>query len=259
LPLLWNAPDLADEVNTPVADIEQEAARLLQAGADVPVRLLGGLAIAVATPGHRLLPRPYKDIDLMAPAGAKRPLLKLFADLGYDSDERRNELQGHRRLLFWDTANQRQVDVFVGTFEMCHKLPLAERLTLAPDTLPLADLLLTKLQVFALNDKDRRDILTLLYHHPLVSSDGEPGINTEHIARLCAADWGLWRTATLNLERARDGLGGYGLASDQEAVLTTRIDELRERIDAAPKSTRWKLRARVGERVQWYEEPEEVH
>jgi hypothetical protein len=244
---------------TPVADIEQEAARLLQAGADVPLRLLGGLAIALATPGHRLLPRTYKDIDLMAPAGAKRPLLTLFKDLGYDGDERRNELQGHRRLLFWDAANQRQVDVFVGTFEMCHKLPLAERLTLAPDTLPLADLLLTKLQVFALNDKDQRDILTLLYHHPLVASDDEPGINAPHLARLCAADWGLWKTATLNLDRAREGLGAYGLTDAQAKTLTERLEALRLAIDAAPKTTRWKLRARVGERVQWYEEPEEVH
>jgi hypothetical protein len=195
----------------------------------------------------------------MAPAGAKRPLLKLFAELGYDGDERRNELQGHRRLLFWDTANQRQVDVFVGTFEMCHKLPLAERLTLAPDTLPLADLLLTKLQVFALNDKDRRDILTLLYHHPLVGSDDEPGVNAQHVAKLCAGDWGLWKTVTLNLDRAREGLGEYGLTEGQTRVLIGRLDGLRERIDAAPKSARWKLRARVGERVQWYEEPEEVH
>jgi hypothetical protein len=244
---------------TPVADIEQEAARLLQAGADVPVRLLGGLAIALATPGRRLLPRAYKDIDLMAPAGAKRPLLKLFAELGYDGDERRNELQGHRRLLFWDAANQRQVDVFVGTFEMCHKLPLAERLTLAPDTLPLADLLLTKLQVFALNDKDRRDILTLLYHHPLVGSDAEPGVNVQHVAKLCAADWGLWRTATLNLDRAREGVGGYELAPEQAQTLKEQLDAVRAAIDAAPKTARWKLRARVGERVQWYEEPEEVH
>jgi hypothetical protein len=251
-------PDSTTTGMGPLADIEQEATRVLRAGADVPLRLIGGLAIALVTPGHRLLPRPFKDIDFMAPAGAKRPLLRLFAELGYDGDERRNELQGHRRLLFWDAAHGRQVDVFVGTFQMCHELPLAARLTVIPDTLPLADLLLTKLQVFALNDKDQRDILTLLYHHKLGQGDAA-GINSAYVARLCAADWGLWKTVTINLERARVGLARYGLAPEQEALLVSRIDALRREIDAAPKKARWKLRARVGERVQWYEEPEEVH
>jgi hypothetical protein len=233
-------------------DIEQEARRVLDATADVPLRLLGGLAIAVATPGERLLPRAYKDIDFIAPAGTKRTLLERFAALGYGGDERRNELQGHRRLLFWDEAHERQVDVFVGGFEMCHSLPLAERIDVAADTLPLADLLLTKLQVFALNDKDQRDVLTLLYHHDLGA------IDAPYVAGLCARDWGLWKTATLNLERVRAGVTRYTLRPEQEALLVSRIDALRREIDAAPKSRRWKLRARVGERVQWYEEPEEV-
>jgi hypothetical protein len=235
-------------------DIEQEARRVLAATADVPLRLLGGLAIALATPGERLLPRAYKDIDFIAPAGAKRVLLERFAALGYGGDERRNELQGHRRLLFWDDAHERQVDVFVGGFVMCHTLPLAERIAAAPDTLPLADLLLTKLQVFALNDKDQRDILTLLYHHKL----DRDGIDAAYVAGLCARDWGLWKTATLNLERVRAGVSRYELQPEQEGLLVSRLDALRREIDAAPKSTRWKLRARVGERVQWYEEPEEV-
>jgi hypothetical protein len=233
-------------------DIEQEARRVLAATADVPLRLLGGLAIALATPGERLLPRAYKDIDFIAPAGTKRTLLERFAALGYGGDERRNELQGHRRLLFWDDVHERQVDVFVGGFEMCHSLPLAERIDVAADTLPLADLLLTKLQVFALNDKDQRDVLTLLYHHKL------DAIDAPYVAGLCARDWGLWKTATLNLERVRAGVSRYDLQPEQEALLVSRLDALRREIDAAPKTTRWKLRARVGERVQWYEEPEEV-
>jgi hypothetical protein len=233
-------------------DIELEARRVLDATADVPLRLLGGLAIALATPGERLLPRAYKDIDFIAPAGTKRTLLARFAALGYGGDERRNELQGHRRLLFWDEAHERQVDVFVGGFEMCHTLPLAERIDVAADTLPLADLLLTKLQVFALNDKDQRDVLTLLYHHEL------DAIDAPYVANLCARDWGLWKTATLNLERVRAGLPRYALRPEQEALLSERLDALRREIDAAPKTRRWKLRARVGERVRWYEEPEEV-
>ena len=140
---------------------------------------------------------------------------------------------------------------------MCHAIPLAKRLTLNARTIPLADLLLTKLQVFALNEKDQRDIVNLLHAHPL--SDSEPGgINAVYVAELLAGDWGLWRTCTLNVERVRGGLARYELAPEQEEIVRTRLDDLRKRIDEAPKSTKWKLRARVGERVKWYEEPEEV-
>ena len=78
------------------------------------------------------------------------------------------------------------------------------------------------------------------------------------MARLLSADWGLWRTSTLNVERVRGGLARYGLAPEQEEVVRMRLDDLRRRIDEEPKSTKWKLRAQVGERVKWYEEPEEV-
>ena len=36
------------------------------------------------------------------------------------------------------------------------------------------------------------------------------------------------------------------------------IAALRQAIDDAPKSTRWKLRARIGERQAWYNDPEEM-
>jgi hypothetical protein len=223
----------------------------------VPLRLLGGLAIALTAPEHRLLPRDYKDIDFVTRRGQSREVAALLAELGYEGNERFNAMNGQRRLLFLDGANERQVDVFVGSFQMCHQLPVQERLLVVPDTLPLADLLLTKLQIFALNEKDQRDTLTLLFHHPL--GDGDDGeINAGWVAELCGRDWGLWRTCTLNLERIRSGLHRYGLTDEQEAVLTNRIDELRRRIDTAPKGAKWKLRARVGERVRWYDEPEEV-
>jgi hypothetical protein len=36
------------------------------------------------------------------------------------------------------------------------------------------------------------------------------------------------------------------------------VAALRTAIAEAPKSTRWKLRARVGERQTWYQDPEEM-
>jgi len=242
---------------TPLDDVLAEASRILDTAADVPLRVLGGVAVALSADGALLLPREYNDIDFIAAAGRAPETVRAFEELGYVGDQRFNGLHGHRRLLFYDTANERRVDVFVAKFEMCHALPLAARLTLNARTIPLADLLLTKLQVFALNEKDQRDIVNLLHAHPLSENDAG-GINAAYVAKLLAADWGLWRTSTLNVERVRGGLARYGLAPEQEEVVRMRLDDLRRRIDETPKSAKWKLRARVGERVKWYEEPEEV-
>jgi hypothetical protein len=135
--------------------------------------------------------------------------------------------------------------------------PLERRLTVVERTIPLADLLLTKLQIFAINEKDLRDIVNVLHGHTLAESDAG-GVNVAYIAELCAADWGLWRTATMNIERARAAVSRFGVAPHDEAIVISRLDDLRKRIDAESKSAKWKLRARVGERVQWYDEPEEV-
>jgi hypothetical protein len=238
----------------PLADLVAEARRILDHAAEIPLRLLGGAAVELSAPNGVLLPRPYNDIDFVAGAGRGPEVVSAFTELGYAGDQRFNALNGHRRLLFYDEANGRRVDVFVAKFQMCHELPLEKRLTLRPHTIPLADLLLTKLQIFALNEKDQRDIVNLLHAHPL----GEDAIDADHVAQLLAADWGLWRTATMNVERVRGALARYELAPEQEAVVRTRLDDLRSRVDAAPKSTKWKVRARVGERVKWYDEPEEV-
>jgi hypothetical protein len=243
-------------VVAPEADVVREALRVLAAAVGIRLRLLGGLAIAVSLPDGPLLPRSYNDIDFITARGEGPKAAKLFEELGYEGDHEFNGLNGHRRLLFYDVANERRVDVFVGRFEMCHMWPLERRLPVDKRTIPLADLLLTKLQIFAINEKDQRDIVNLLHGHKLTENDD--GISTAYIAKLCASDWGLWRTTTMNIERARGAVQRFRLAPQDEAIVTSRLDDLRKRIDAEPKSAKWKLRARVGERVQWYEDPEEV-
>jgi hypothetical protein len=83
-------------------------------------------------------------------------------------------------------------------------------------------------------------------------------VNAARVAQLCAGDWGLWRTTKLNVERTRDALAGSALTPDQAAVVRERLDRLWERIERESKSTKWKMRNRVGDKVRWYEEPEEV-
>jgi hypothetical protein len=245
-------------VETPLADTVAEARRVLDGAtaAGIPLRVLGGVAIAISSPHEPLLPRTFNDIDFITARGDGPRTAKLFEELGYAGDQQFNGLNGHRRLLFYDTHNERRIDIFVGRFEMCHTWPLERRLEVVADTLPLGDLLLTKLQIFALTEKDQRDLVSLVHAHKL--SEDESGINIAYVAERCAADWGLWRTATANLERVRGGVGRFALGSPAEELVTSRLDDVRKRIDAEPKTRKWKLRARVGERVQWYEEPEEV-
>jgi Uncharacterised nucleotidyltransferase len=243
------------------ADIETEAVRLLELAErkGVPLRLLGGLAIKLRA--REGLPAPfrrtYADIDLVTAKGASGKTQAFLSEAGYTPHKAFNALNGNERLLFFDEPNDRQVDVFVGAFSMSHKIPLEGRVELEPGTLPVADLLLTKLQIAELNEKDVRDALALFLTHPVGDEDGEV-LNAARVAALCAGDWGLWRTITGNLETTREYVERYALPEEDKETARSRIDELLERIEREPKTRGWKLRAKVGERKRWYELPEEV-
>jgi hypothetical protein len=246
---------------TPLTDPVEEARRLLAvaSGQEVPIRVLGGVGIALTVaPAELLLPRTYQDIDLITVRGRPTPLTDLMLDAGYVADEEFNAVNGHRRLLYHDEVNGRQVDVFVGAFSMCHAIPLESRILAAPGTLPAPELLLTKLQIVELNPKDLEDILSLVFHHPLRDDDAPDGLNAGRIAAHCAADWGLWRTTTMNIERASESVDALVSSDEARAILRERLTALRGTLDATPKTRKWKLRARIGDRVRWYEEPEEV-
>lgn len=245
----------------PAPDIVQEARRIIAAAANraITLRLLGGLAVQLHSPsaGHRSLRRTYADIDFATPRSHSRRVEQLFADLGYTADRAFNTLNGAERMIFYDRANRRRIDVFVGDFAMCHRLPIAERMAVDPLTLPLAELFLTKLQIVELNDKDVRDLYALLLDHPVGSSDDET-TNARRIARLCARDWGLYKTVSLNIERLRQLVPAYQFAPAEHALLLERLDALWAAIEHEPKSMRWRLRARLGPRVRWYELPEDI-
>jgi hypothetical protein len=241
------------------ADVVFEGQRLLAraAEAEVPLRLLGGVAIKLRAAGE-LLPafrRSYADLDFVtAKKGAGRAA-ELFRNEGYEPHVAFNALHGKERLLFFDVDHDRQVDIFVGVFAMSHKIPLDARLEVDPVSIPLAELLLTKLQIAELNEKDIRDALALLEGHPVGDADGET-VNAGRIAALCGADWGLWRTITGNLDTCCALAPGYDVPN--RAEVEGRLQELLHRIEAEPKTRSWKLRARIGERKRWYELPDEV-
>ena len=243
------------------ADIVAEAKRLLHLADSegVPLRVLGGVAIHLRAPGElpSALTRTYADVDFVTAKGSSSAVQRLLRANGYEPHVAFNALHGTERLLFFDNANERQVDVFVGAFSMSHKVPVADRLELEPATLPLAELLVTKLQIAELNEKDVRDAFALFHGHAVNEGDGD-SINAAHVAKLCSTDWGLWRTLTGNLDACRGFVDRYDFSEEERSRIRARIGELLERIEREPKSRGWRLRARIGERKRWYTTPEEV-
>jgi hypothetical protein len=156
-----------------------------------------------------------------------------------------------------DPGHDRPLDLLVDRFTMCHTLDLRDRLTIDPLTVPLADLLLTKLQVFEINEKDLLDLTALVSDHPLDAADGTDPIDARRVVDVLSRDWGFEHTVRANLERLS------AFATERvPGELADRVGERVARLDAAletaSKSVGWKVRARVGERVRWYELPEDV-
>jgi hypothetical protein len=245
---------------TALPGVEDEARRLLQEAVSerrVVLKLIGGVAVSIRCPSAGLpnLRRNYADMDFVGHEKQSRAINEFFVQMGYQPRRRFNAMMGGRRLIFNDLANQRRVDIFLDVFEMCHRLNLAERIDVDPMTLPLADLLATKLQIVEINDKDFKDLTAIFLDHDLGQSDGET-INGPYIARLCSNDWGIQRTFTTNLSKLQVAVDGYGLTGSEVETVRARVRKLIDLIGREPKSFAWKMRARVGERVRWYELPE---
>jgi hypothetical protein len=241
-------------------DIVSEGERLLgiadQEG--VPLRLLGGVAVRLKAPDvPPALARAYKDIDFAVTKKGGGAADKLLRSAGYEPNVAFNAMHARERGLYYDEVHGRQVDLFINAFRMCHEIPLGDRLQVETQTVPLAELMLTKLQIIEVNEKDIRDTVLLFHGHPIGDND-EGAVNGARIAELCADDWGLWRTITANLDRCRAHVGDYELPLEDRSRVEGRFDELQERIEAAPKSRGWRRRAKVGDRKPWYDLPEEV-
>ena len=246
-----------------LVNLEDEMQRLVYEAQkeDIFLRVLGGLAIKVHSPhaNHRSLERKYPDIDFVTDKASAKKLLDFLPKMGYTPNKTFNTLSGDRRQLWYDEDQGRQIDVFIGDFTMCHTLPLADRLHVEPLTIPLAELFLSKAQIVELNRKDVLDLLTLLVDHEVGSGDDET-INAGLIAELCAKDWGLYTTVSLTIQKLHAFLdeGDVDLGETEAQVFKKRLVTMQKAMDQAPKAMAWKMRARIGTRVRWYEEVEEV-
>ena len=224
-------------------------------------QLLGGQAVRLLCPHFPHRARDDQDMDFACISSKKRDVIAFFAEQGFIGDQRFNTLHGDRQMYFTTADGTTSVDVVMDRLRMCHELEFGSRIDRMPDTLDVPDLLLTKLQVFELNRKDVHDILHLLSAFPVAEGD-EPGtIGTDRVGKLVGEDWGWWRTTTMNLEKVilyAEGRPPDLVPEDPPFDPSAQAKTLLDSCNATPKTLKWKLRAKVGDRVQWYELPEEV-
>ena len=227
----------------------------------IPLKLLGGQAVRVLCPLFPHRARNDQDMDFACVSSKKREVMAFFEERGFLGDPRFNLLHGDRQMYFTTADGATSVDVIMDKLNMCHVLDFEDRIDRMPDTLDVTDLLLTKLQIVELNEKDVHDLLHLISAFEVRPGDEPATIGLDRIGRVVAGDCGWWRTATMNLDKLVQ-LAGHDHAdllpearrfepAEQARTIRTACDEV-------PKTMKWKLRAKVGDRVQWYEVPEEV-
>jgi hypothetical protein len=236
-------------------DSLEEAERIVRSAEDdgVTLRLIGGLAIRFHCHGlHSAHLREYHDIDVFGLGKQRGGILSVFEKLGYSPNKEFNLLYGSTRLQFIKREHQKNVDVFLDKFEMEHILDFRERLRLDNLTVPISDLLLTKLQNVKLEDKDAKDIVAILEDHELGHSDDRETINLDYLADLCSRNWGLHKTIMDSLDKTRKFIDQNASSVVGVEDLTRKIEAVRSSLMTKKKGLRWRARSLFGERVRWY-------
>lgn len=242
----------------------EEAKRVVETARerDVTLRVLGAIAFYMQCPEYNWIQREtkrlYTDIDYAAYSSQQKQVEKLFADLGYEEDVSLKVVPGVKRAIFHSRTQPWHSDVFYDELDFSHRIELKGRLDLDERTLSLVDLLLEKMQIAQLNEKDAIDTAMLLREHD-VGLPGPGVIDAEYLAHLMKSDWGFWRTLTENLDKVRSLIDGYAALSDSDRQdIRDKIARMLDRVESEPPTTRWKLRAKIGERKKWYRDVDEV-
>jgi len=255
---------LPNSENDPKTDLVEEAQRILEFADknNIVLRLLGGVAVKLHCPTYDYLfkdmGRKIPDIDLVTYNKHHKEVGKMFTELGYEEDRMIRRLYFGKRLIFYDHPNNRHLDIFIDKLKMCHEIDFRDRLEIDYPTTSLVDIFLSKMQVVQLNERDVIDTIVLLREHEIGNNDKET-INSEYLAKLCANDWGLWKTITINLEKVKNLLNKYeALTETDKQDVLAKIGKLLDTMEKEPKSTKWRWRNMIGEKKQWYNDVEEV-
>jgi hypothetical protein len=241
-----------------------EAERIVAEGRrrDLHLRLLGAMAFQVHCPRYNSLTvklnRVLSDIDLAAYGSEKNQIDKLMREFGYTDQPMVSALFGHKRMIWDNKSNGMHVDIFFDRLEMNHTIPFLNRLELEDFTIPLSDMLLEKMQIVQINEKDIVDSIMLLLEHD-VGNFGPETIDAQYFARALSNEWGFYYTASTNLRKIQDRLATFAeLTEEDRARVSSRIDTLLKITEDEPKTLAWKIRARVGARSKWYSDVDSV-
>lgn len=243
---------------------ENELTRILQASDEAGniLRVIGSLAFQMHCPQFGYLQaamgRAYTDIDFGAYSRQAKSITEMMIKLGYEDNREVYIASEGERAIFDKPGTGLHVDIFYEKLDFCHAIYWKDRLEVDSPTIPLTELLLEKMQIVQINEKDVIDTIMLLIEHPLGDVDKET-INIKLAAQLCAKEWGLWRTTTMNLDKVRQLAQSYSqLTPEQKIKVTTQVDQILARLNDEPKSMAWRIRDRVGDRVKWYKDVDEV-
>ncbi len=222
----------------------------------VPLRLLGSVAFSIHCREYshfqEKAQRNFTDLDFAAYFSHSKSIRNILETMGFIEDRETAVVYARSRLIYNHSDTGLHIDVFFDKLDFCHPIPWEDRLEIDNPTIPLAELLLEKMQIFQLNEKDVVDTIMLVREHSIGNSDQEI-INAERISNMCSKDWGLWRTITMNLNKVDENLSRYHwLTSEDREVVHSRIVEVQRMIDAAPKSLKWTMRNKIGDKIKWY-------
>lgn len=223
--------------------------------AGLRLRLLGGLAVRFLCPSAQAAPfrREYSDADC-ATLDPAHEVESFFSGEGWAPFKEFNSLNGDERLIFVSPAGLK-IDIFLKRFTMCHEFSFKDRIPPGGYTLYPADILLTKLQIHEINEKDLMDAACLV--HDIAPGTTDQALCVQRLARICASDWGVYRSITGNLNKVAAWAKKH-CSQTSYGSIQARIHEITREIDTAPKGMGWKTRALVGDRVRWYQDVEEV-
>jgi len=226
------------------------------------LRLLGSVAVKLHCPEFGRLyeeaNRPLTDLDFMSYSRFNPIMRDFFTDLGYLPNESIIRYFGKYRHIYWHEEKSLQVDIFFDKLSFCHDIDFRRRLEIDSPTITVTDILLEKMQIVEINEKDLKDTVVLLREHEIANSSRET-VDGKYVAKLLADDWGFSYTVLTNLGKVRQYLGQFEpLADEDRRVISGRIQEMVDLIENQPKSLKWKLRSKVGTKKRWYREVEEV-
>ena len=247
-------------------DFEAEAVRIVDEAkkSGLTLRVLGATAFRIHSPAnlqvHDRLARVISDLDFMAYSKDRKKIEQFFTGMGYEQVKAALTpgLFAGRCIFINKSGGNSHADVFLDKLDMNHVIDFKGRLELDYPTITLADLMLEKLQIVHINEKDIKDSILLLLEHDVEKGDKET-INVDRISQIMAEDWGFYYTTTTNLKKIRGFLPQYTtLEETQRQLVDSRAGKLLEAIEKKPKKLGWKVRARVGPSKKWYNDVEEV-